>query len=109
LKRRVIVCQIYLLSQYHSNIAFSLQLTNQRGASPGQSEVDSMGEVWGGCPLPSVGKGLGIQSKVYQYAPQRLNPRNTLGKKWGGRSTPVSTPVYPVATPLQQTLRSVRA
>ena len=47
-----------------------------------------MGEVWGEVSPPKSGIGSGIQSKAYQYAPQRLNPRNTLGKKWGGRIHP---------------------
>ena len=31
---------------------------------------------------------MGIQSITYQYAPQQLNPRSTLGKKWGVRVHP---------------------
>jgi len=48
---------------------------------------------------PKSGVGSGIQSKAYQYAHQRLNPRNTLGKK---SQVDVSTPVHPVATPLER-------
>jgi len=40
------------------------------------------------CLLPSRKVGSGIQSKVYQYALQRLNAKNTPGKKWGGRVHP---------------------
>ena len=51
-----------------------------------------MGEVWGGVSPPKSEVGLGMQSKAYQYAPQRLNPRNVLGKKVGWACPPQSTP-----------------
>jgi len=75
-----------------------LAVHKQAGASPGQTKWGGQ-YGWGverGVPSQVEGLGLGIQSKAYQYAAQRLNPRNTLGKKVG-----VSTPVHPVATPLQ--------
>jgi len=68
--------------------ATSKQGTYQGRRQVKQSGVDSMGECGKGCPFLSRGIGSGIQSKAYQYAPQRLNPRNTLGKKWGGRVYP---------------------
>ena len=42
---------------------------------------------------PKSGVGYGdIIYKAYQYAPQRLNPRNTLGKKVGSTCPPQATP-----------------
>jgi len=55
-------------------------------ASPGQTK-------WGG----QYGWGLGIQTKAYQYAPQRLNP---LAETPSGKSgIDVSTPATPLASP----------
>jgi len=59
------------------------------GALPGQTKCGGQ-HGWGvvrGVPS-QVGVGSGIQSEAYQYAPQRINPRNTLGKKWGGHDHP---------------------
>jgi len=41
-----------------------------------------MGDVWGGVSPPKSGGRTGIQSKAYQYAPQRLKiPETPSGKK----------------------------
>ena len=65
------------------------------GASPSQTKwgVQYGWDVDRGAPSKVGGQGLGIQSKAYQYAPQLLSPRNTPGKKWGGRVHPVPTPL----------------
>ena len=41
-----------------------------------------------GQALPSPEKYFSRTAPAYQYVPQRRNPRNTIGKKWGGRVHP---------------------
>ena len=74
-----------LLSRQTHTMTECSTWTTEAGASPGKTkwggQLDTMNGVWEDVSFPkSGGIGLGIQSKAYQYAAQRLNPRNTLGK-----------------------------
>jgi len=51
------------------------------GASPGQTK-------WGGQYEWGVGRDVHSQVRAESGDTERLNPRNTLGKKWGGHVHP---------------------